>query len=164
MNEQWIKEGGIGGIVAGMVMAMVAMMYTLIAQADLFAPIKQIGALFFPSDSASAASVLVGTALHMMTAAGFGVAFALLVRGRIAGITPLAAVATVFALLEWLVASYLILPTIDTALLTTFASAGGFVAHAMYGVVLGLWLGVRTRWYTRSFSQGRALGRKGIPG
>ncbi len=143
MNSKWIQEGIIGGIVAGIVMAMVAMMYTLVAQGDLLAPLKQMGALFFPNDPASAISMGAGTVLHMMTAAGLGGVFALLVRGRIAGAMPLAVVGMTYILLEWLIASYLILPSIDTALLTTFTTIGGFIAHAMYGIVLGWWLARR---------------------
>ncbi|SRR6266542_4119493 len=143
MNGKWIREGVIGGVIAGIAMAMVAMMYTLVAQSDLLAPLKQMGALFFPNDSGSAFSMLAGMVLHMMTAAVLGLVFVLLIQGRIARTAPLAVAGMIYILVEWLIASYLILPAIDTALLATFATVGGFVAHAMYGVVLGWWLAWR---------------------
>ena len=135
-----IRQGAIGGALAGTVMAMVAMLYTLVAQGDLLAPLKQMGATFFAADPASAASLLAGMMLHVMTAIILGVVFAIVARGRLDGAGPLVVGGMVFIAVEWAAASFLVLPAIDKPLLTTFASAGGVVAHAMYGVVLGLWL------------------------
>lgn len=136
----WIRGGAIGGFLAGVVMAMVAMLYTLVAQGDLLAPLKQMGATFFAADPASAASLLAGMMLHVITAIALGVVFALVARGRLDGAGPLVVGGMAFIAVEWAVASFLVLPAIDKPLLTTFASVGGVVAHAMYGVVLGLWL------------------------
>ncbi len=136
----WIRGGAIGGLVAGVVMAMVAMLYTLVAQGDLLAPLKQMGATFFAADPASAVSLLAGMMLHVMTAIALGVVFALAARDRLDSAGPLVLGGMVFIAIEWAVASFLVLPAIDKPLLTTFASVGGVVAHAMSGVVLGLWL------------------------
>jgi len=139
-SSAWIRRGAVGGFLAGVVMAMVAMLYTLVAQGDLLAPLKQMGATFFTADAASAVSLLAGMMLHVMTAIGLGVVFALVARDRLDGAGPFVVGGMVFIAAEWAVASFLVLPAIDKPLLTTFASAGGVVAHAMYGVVLGLWL------------------------
>lgn len=136
----WVRGGAVGGLLAGVVMAMVAMLYTLVAQGDLLAPLKQMGATFFAADPASAVSLLAGMVIHVMTAIVLGVIFAIVARDRIDGAGPLVLGGMVFIAVEWAVASFLVLPAIDKPLLTTFASAGGLVAHAMYGVVLGLWL------------------------
>lgn len=143
-----LSDGVIGGIAAGILMAMVAMMYTLATQGDLLAPLKQMGALFFPGDAASVISMFAGLMLHMMTAAFFGAVFVVLARRAISsswvlssvGFWPLAIAGMVFVVGEWLIASFVILPLIDRPLLPTFASIGGFVAHLMYGVALAGWL------------------------
>ncbi len=143
MNGKFVPAGLIGGLVAGAVMAMVAMMYTLVAQGDLLAPLKQMGALFFPNDSGTPLSMLAGMMLHMMTSAVFGIAFALAVAQRITGVARLATFGVIFIVIEWAIASFLILPVIDRALLATFATIGGFAAHLSYGIVLGWWLAWR---------------------
>lgn len=143
-----LREGVLGGIVAGIVMAMVAMMYTLATQGDLLAPLKQMGALFFGPNDGSGIAMLAGLMLHMMMTAVFGVIFVVLANRAIAanlvlssiGFGPLAIAGMVFVLVEWAVAAFVILPLVDRPLVPTFASVGGFVAHLMYGLVLAWWL------------------------
>jgi uncharacterized protein DUF6789 len=142
-NPPWLREGAIGGIVAGLVMAMVAMIYTLAGQSDLLAPLKQMGALFFANDQGSAISMLAGLMIHMVMSIVFGVIFALLVQGRIAGYGPLLVAGLVYIAVEWAIAAFVVLPAIDKPLVPTFSAVGGFVAHMMYGAVLGLWLAWR---------------------
>jgi hypothetical protein len=151
MAKLRLREGILGGIAAGIVMAMVAMMYALVAEGDLLAPVKQMGALFFPNDSGSAISVAAGLMLHMMAGAAFGAIFVLLVRGVAGGTLgerpgfwPVAFAGMVFIVVEWAIASFGLLPLIDRPLLPTFASVGGFVAHLMYGVVLAWWIAARS--------------------
>lgn len=148
MNAFRFRDGIIGGVIASMVMAMVAMAYGLAAEGDLLAPLKQMGALFFPGASASLASLASGLTLHMMTGAVLGSIFVALtrtvdVRGWPIGVAPIAFAGMVYILVEWAIASFLILPAIDRPLLPTFASIGGLLAHAMYGVVLGWWVAWR---------------------
>jgi hypothetical protein len=151
VNAFRFRDGIVGGLIGGMVMAMVAMGYGLVAEGDLLAPLKQMGGLFFPSDSGSIASLVAGLMLHMMTAAVFGVVFVALARAAgigdfpvpALGRWPVAAVGMMYILVEWVVASFLVLPVVDRPLLPTFASLGGIVAHAMYGVVLGWWVASR---------------------
>ncbi len=121
-------------------MAMVAMLYTLVAQGDLLAPLKQMGATFFRSDSGSAGSLIAGLMLHMMMSVIFGVVFALMVKGRAAGFGPLVVAGMIFIAVEWAIARFVVLPVVDPPLLATFGAVGGIIAHAMYGAVLGLWL------------------------
>ena len=144
-----VREGIIGSIVAGMVMAMVAMAYTLVTQGDLLAPVKQMAAIFFGSADGSLLAIVVGLMLHMMASVIFGIAFVLVGRVLVggadwplseAGLWPVAIGAMAFILVEWVIAAFVVLPAIDRPLLPTFASIGGLVAHAMYGLVLAGWL------------------------
>ena len=136
----WVRHGAIGGLIGGTVMAMVAMLYTLVAQGDLLAPLKQMGATFFRSDSGSAGSLVAGLMLHMMMSVIFGIVFVLIVRGRATGFGPLIVAGMVFIGVEWAVARFVVLPVVDAPLVATFGAVGGIIAHAMYGAVLGLWL------------------------
>lgn len=142
MKTLRLREGILGGIAAGVVMAMVAMMYTLVDQGDLLAPVKQMGALLFPADSGSVISLIAGLMLHMMTAAIFGAVFVLLARSlsTVTGFGPLAIAAMIYIVVEWAIAAFVVRPAVDRPLLATFATAGGFVAHAMYGLALAWWL------------------------
>lgn len=136
----WVRHGAIGGLIGGMVMAMVAMLYTLVAQQDLLAPLKQMGATFFKADSGSAGSLLAGLMLHMMMSVLFGIVFALIVRGRASGLGTLVVAGMVFIVVEWVIARFVVLPVVDPPLVATFGASGGIIAHAMYGAFLGLWL------------------------
>lgn len=136
----WVRRGAIGGLIGGLVMAMVAMLYTLVAQGDLLAPLKQMGATFFKADSGSAGSLLAGLMLHMMMSVIFGIVFALIVRGRASGFAPLIVAGMIFIAVEWAIARFVVLPVVDQPLIATFGAIGGMIAHMMYGAVLGLWL------------------------
>lgn len=146
MKTLRLQEGILGGIAAGIVMAMVAMMYTLVTQGDLLAPLEQMGALFFPTDSGSAVSLIAGLMLHMMSTAIFGAVFVLLARSisMLTGFAALSLAAMAYIVVEWAVAAFVVLPAVDRPLLATFATIGGFVAHAMYGLALAAWLVWRT--------------------
>ena len=133
-------QGALGGLIAGIVMAMVAMLYTFIAQGDLLAPLKQMGATFFPADSGSGASLVAGLVLHMMMSIAFGVVFALIANGRIGGVGPLVLAGMIFIAVEWAIARFVVLPVVDRPLVATFGASGGILAHLMFGIVLGGWL------------------------
>ncbi|GAC1485740.1 MAG: hypothetical protein NVS1B1_00260 [Candidatus Limnocylindrales bacterium] len=136
----WVRHGAIGGLVGGLVMAMVAMLYTLFAQDDLLAPLKQMGATFFRYESGSLGSMITGLMLHMMMSVVFGIVFALIVKGRATGFGSLIGAGMIFIAVEWAISRFIVLPVVDQPLVATFGATGGIVAHAMYGAVLGLWL------------------------
>jgi hypothetical protein len=139
----WVRQGALGGLIAGIVMAMVAMMYTLVAQNDVLAPLKQMGATFFPLDSGSGISLLAGLMLHMVMSIIFGIAFALIVVNRASGYAPLVIAGVIYVASEWAIARFVVLPVLDPPLVTTFGAIGGIVAHMMFGIVLGAWLAWR---------------------
>ncbi len=139
-TDTCVRAGALGGLIAGIVMAMVAMLYTLAAQGDLLAPLKQMGATFFPSDSGSGISMLAGLMLHMIMSIIFGIVFALIVKGRAQGYAPLAIAGIIYIAVEWAIARFIVLPAIDPPLVATFGAIGGIVAHMMFGIALGLWL------------------------
>jgi hypothetical protein len=139
----WVRQGALGGLIAGIVMAMVAMMYTLVAQNDVLAPLKQMGATFFPLDSGSGISLLAGLMLHMVMSIIFGIAFALIVVNRASGYASLVIAGVIYVASEWAIARFVVLPVLDPPLVTTFGAIGGIVAHMMFGIVLGAWLAWR---------------------
>lgn len=151
MSTIRMRDGIVAGLIAGMAMAMIAMPYALVTEGDLLAPLKQMGALLVPHDGAPVASLLAGMTLHLMTAAVLGVLFVIVARAIATDLLPFgtipmlpAAVAgMVYTVVEWIIASFLILPAIHAPVLATFATIGGFVAHATYGIVLGWWLASR---------------------
>jgi hypothetical protein len=139
-----VRQGALGGLIAGMAMAMIAMAYTLIAQGDVLAPLAQMGATFFPADIGSPASLAAGLVLHMMMSILFGIVFALIVKDRISGLGPLVLAGMFFIAIEWAIARYVVLPAIDRPLVATFGASGGILAHLMFGMILGGWLAWRS--------------------
>ncbi len=147
----WLKQGAIGGVIAGVAFAMFEMLATALLNgaAAFFMPLRMIGAIALgpgalqPGYSLLTAG-LVGMVIHMMLALVFGIVFALLVAYVPAlANSPMAllAAASAYGLLLWLVNFYLIAPVVGW---TWFAMANPvvqFIAHTFfYGTVLGIYL------------------------
>jgi hypothetical protein len=154
-TRAWVRQGALGGLIAGIVMAMVAMMYTLFAQGDLLAPLAQMGATFFSATSGSGISLLAGLMLHMVMSIILGIVFALVVVGRASGYGPLVSAGIVYIAFEWAIARFIVLPVVDPPLVNTFGGIGGIVAHMMFGITLGAWLGWRFAARMASFERPR---------
>jgi len=147
----WLKQGAIGGVIAGVALAMFDMLATALLNgaAAFFMPLRMIGAIALgpgalqPGYSLLTAG-LVGMVIHMMLAVVFGIVFALLVAYVPAlASSPMAllAAASAYGLLLWLVNLYLIAPAMGWVWFGESNPVMQFLAHTfMFGAALGLYL------------------------
>lgn len=147
-----VLAGAAAGIVAGLVMAMYAMVAsaTFLGQ-GFFTPMHGIAAPVVGMDAMERSMqagafhleplpALVGLVGHMMWAVIFGVLFALIARAiGLAGLASLV-VGVVFGLAVMLFMSYAVLPIFGLAAMPGMVGWTSFtIEHAIFGGVLGLW-------------------------
>ena len=161
-----VLRGGVGGMVAGAVMAMFAMVVAVTYQHHgFFTPLFHISALFGSPDAMmrsameamagnkfwfSAGPAALGLLIHMMTGAMFGIGFAFLAR-RLPR-TMLVPAGAMYGLAVFVVSAFVGLPvaakiTGSGTTISDMASMVGYatfaVEHVMFGLVLGV-LALRT--------------------
>ncbi len=146
---EWVypyQVGLIGGALGGLAMVVVALLYGLLSGRGLWLPVNLIGATLVrdlqgaPIEVLSQfnlAALIVGLALHAGISVGLGFVFALLLP-TMPG-PPLIWSLTVGPLL-WSIASLLTLPAINPIMAEHVDEFSFFVAHIVYGLVLGEWV------------------------
>ncbi|MGH7862856.1 MAG: hypothetical protein ACREOS_11540 [Candidatus Dormibacteraceae bacterium] len=141
-----LVAGGIAGLIAGIVMAMWAMIVAAVMGAGLLAPPQMIAEpLFGPfhMGTFSAGAFVAGLIVHMMFAITFGVIFALIWRSIAQGGIQAVIGGMIYGLIVWVVMSYLVAPIVGSHIPQEMPVWAWVVAHLMFGVVLGLWPVVR---------------------
>lgn len=135
-------HGAIGGMIGGMAMGMTSMMgFPLLDAGGFWQPLTLIAATVNPAwatiSGFSVAPVMVGMAIHMMSSVGLGVvaAFAANATGR-----AWLAWSLGVAMVAWVGAQFVALPIVDSGLVAVFPLPLFAVAHAMFGMALGLWI------------------------
>jgi uncharacterized membrane protein YagU involved in acid resistance len=151
-TSRWVKQGMLGGVIAGLVFAMFEMvMAALMNGAEaFFMPLRMIGAMVLGGQALDpgyplATAALVGAGVHMVMSGAFGMVF-----GLIASAMPtltrstgaLVVAAGVFGLLLWLVDFYVVAPAAGWDWFPNGTNETvQFLAHAVFfGAVLGLYL------------------------
>ena len=148
----WVKQGAVGGVIAGIVFAMFEMiMAAVLSGADaFFMPLRMIGAIVLgmkaldPGYSLVTAG-MVGLMVHMMLSIMFGIIFAALVAyvpGLANSSLILIVAASVYGFALWIVNFYVIAHAASWLWFPDKTNvAVQFVAHTiMFGTVLGLFL------------------------
>jgi hypothetical protein len=141
----WTVKSAVAGIVAGAVMAVWAMVVAGVFGLGFWAPVRAIAAVFLGADHVGAAfaagPVLVGSAIHMGLSAAFGFGYALvaglLVRALAVGTQVVLGVA--WGAVLWFVNTFALGPLLQAGAVSEANPAWSwFVAHLLYGAVLGL--------------------------
>lgn len=141
-----VVHAAVAGIIAGIVMAMFAMMVALVAGNGFWAPPRAIAAEFLGTQHAGSGfaigPVVGGMMIHMMLSAGFGVGFGVAVGlvARGASQLVLLVLGMMAGIVLWVGSTYIVAPALNGAELITTATPAWawFAAHAMFGVALGL--------------------------
>ena len=137
--------GLIGGAFGGMAMVVVALVYGLI-NGSVWLPVNLIGAALVRDLQGASlgtlsqfnfAALMAGLALHTVLSVGLGLIFALLLP-TMPG-PPIVWSLTVGPLL-WGLAGLITLPIIDPVMEQYVDKPSFFVAHLVYGLVLGWWV------------------------
>lgn len=153
LDVRWaIKYGLIGGIIAGVLFALMEMIYAWVAKGDFWGPIRMIASIPLqqpPPQIPLTTAIVTGLLSHMFFSMVFGVVVALIV-SALAGAssmfrspTAIVVFAALFGLLLWPVDFYVIAPLIGVPWFATQTNAfwQGFVAHTFFfGAVLGWYL------------------------
>jgi hypothetical protein len=137
-----VVHGVIGGMFGGMAMGMTSMMgFPLLHAGGFWQPLNLIAAVANPAwgeiPGFSLVPVMVGMGIHMMTSAGLGVVAALSANATGRAWLPWS---LGVGMIAWASAQFVALPLVDSILVDTFPLGLFAVAHAMFGVALGLWL------------------------
>lgn len=154
--------GAVCGIVAAVVMIMIATIIAAVQGADPFAPVILIGATFVGEDALTQPmmSSLVGVVTHVAMGAALGYLFGALTR-RIASTGLLVATGLAYATVVFLVMTYLVLPFLNPLMAAQIQPGWFFVYHLAFGLVLPASLAVaRThptrRWFGDRVSRSSA--------
>ena len=146
----WVRQGAIGGAIAGVVFAIFEMIMAALLKDAFFGPLRMISGIALGKqalmpDYSLITAVLVGIVIHMLISMILGVVFALLAAyvPALAGTTALlVAAAAVYGLILWLVNFYAIAPLAGWNWFPNMTNpAVQFFAHTLFfGAVLGLYL------------------------
>jgi hypothetical protein len=140
------SAGMVGGLFGGAAMTLVALIYGFASGYGPWLPVNLIGATFVRQLQSlplqqliyfNADALVAGLALHMVLAVGLGWLFSLLLP-TLPG-SPLIWSLTIGPGL-WMIASWLILPMINPLMARYVDHPSFFVAHLVYGLVLGSWI------------------------
>ena len=161
-NGRFVLTSAIAGIIAGMVMAMYAMVAsaTFLGQ-GLFSPLYGIASPLVGQQALMTSMhqgvyftlgpAIVGLIIHMMWSAVYGVVFGLIVRAlHIQGAMAVGA-GMLYGIVILLVMSFIVLPIVGAGSMPAMVGWPSFtIEHLMFGVALGLWPIVRPRDFTAS--------------
>lgn len=174
MEKEAITRGAVGGLVGGIVMAMFAMIAgATYLGTGFFTPMYHIASFLTGPEEMeasmnagtifyfSAVPAVLGLMIHMMTAIGWGILFAIAVSRLRAGGGPLVVLGLVYGLAVMAFMSFIALPIIGQADMPKMVGWTTFsVEHALYGMSLGAWLAL-TGAGSRPFDP--QVSPKGIP-
>jgi len=152
----WVAKSAVAGMVAGMMMAMFAMIVAAAAGDGFWAPPRAIAATLFGAshfgETFAVGSVLGGAGIHMMMSGAFGFVYALFIGlvTRALGTVQQVVVGMVWGVVLWAANTAVVTPQLAGGELFTQAMPAWawLVAHLMFGAALGLlyawWRGDRT--------------------
>lgn len=137
-GPRWLA-GVAGGLVGGTVMLVVLMIAAVGRGFELWAPAKLIAATALGSAAATGAAgtVLLGVAIHLVTACAFGVVYAYLASRNVT-VTTDVLVGLAYGAVVYMFMSWVVLPWANPILLATVHRVWFFVAHLAFGVTLAL--------------------------
>lgn len=134
----YVVGGIVAGLIAGIVMAMLVMIVTAVSGMGLFAAPEMIGQTFMKGQTGPGV-VILGLMGHMMNSAIFGVIWGLVWKGVAKGGWTSVVSGMVYGVLIWLVMTYGVARVLGSPIPGPLPGATWFIAHLMFGLVLGLW-------------------------
>ncbi len=149
LSSSAILQAAISGVVAGIVMAMFAMLVALASGHGFWAPPRAIAGEFLGAQLAgpgfAIGPVIAGMMIHMMLSAGFGAGFGIAVGIVARGLSEagLVVLGMVAGIVLWAGSTYVVAPALNGAGLFTAAMPAWawLAAHVMFGAALGFLYG-----------------------
>lgn len=158
IDTGWIlKHGVIGGVIAGIVFAMAEMIFAGLMQGKPFMPLHMIASIPLqqePTQIGQATAITVGMIAHFIYSMLLGVIIAYLV-AHIGALrnspNTTVMVTTILGFLSWPINFYLIAPIINVPWFATQTQPVPQATwHALFGLVLGLYLASKLRQASRA--------------
>ena len=117
------------------------MVKSVLAGKDFWDPMRAIAAAWFGPSAFQGGAGVVATGLvtHLLTAAGFGVLFLLLIQGR--GVRARVIIATTYCIAVWAFMTYIVLPILNPAMYERVVKpspAWWMILHLVFGTGLAL--------------------------
>ncbi len=138
----WAATGIVGGVVAGIAMAMVAMVWMMLAGAGFWKPMDLIASILLDKSAITGGfqvvPELLGMMIHLMLSAVFGLIFAAVAAQTSWSSGAIIAAALAYGLLLWIVNVVIIDTLFIPAGLSLAPTLLIVVVHLVYGLVLGL--------------------------
>jgi hypothetical protein len=129
----------LSGLLAGTLMALVAMIHSAVVGLGLWLPMKLVAGVYLGVNTllGDGGVVLIGVLTHLLIASGWGVVFAVITRGRIEAAVAVI-LGAVYGAAVWVAMSYLVLPWANRVMLERVNLAMGwfFVYHLLFGLAL----------------------------
>lgn len=139
LRPEILKGGITGGIVSGLAMGVVGMVYSLAAGTGAFLPLKLIAASVFGVTAilGGPGVVFVGLVLHLVISAFWGTVFARLNPLDIPAGTVIGN-GVLFGIIVWAIMTFLALPVVDPTMYQRIGLSPGmwFFQHLVYGAFL----------------------------
>ena len=136
------SAGAVAGIVAGVVMAGWAMLFSAYTAAGFWLPPQLIAATVFGPVAMvrGMEAVLIGVLLHVVVSAGFGILFALMTGWRPLGGGELIVAGLAYGAAIWAVMTFGILPLVNPTMSARVAlePANWLFQHLLFGALLAL--------------------------
>lgn len=136
-----VAGGLLAGMIAGIVMALAAMIYMAAATPmEFWLPMKNIAATWLGVSAliGGASAVAVGVITHLVVASGWGLLFGL-VAGRQRSVGGALVAGIVYGTVVWAIMTWLIMPWINPTMSARVEVLPGWwwwTLHAIFGVVL----------------------------
>lgn len=141
-----ITSAALGGVVAGLVMALIAMVRAGANGLGFWLPMKSIAATYAGVDALIGGGTAAGLGLvtHVVVSAGVGALFGVLLPLRPTRGKALA-LAVLYGVFVWAAMTFLVLPTVNEVMLdrVMLSPFWWFVLHTIFGLVLGIVVPVR---------------------
>ncbi len=138
----WAATGIVGGVVAGIAMAMVAMIWTMLAGAGFWRPMDLIASILLGKSAITGGFQLIpeflGMVIHLMLSAVFGLIFAAVAARTSWSSGAIIGAGLAYGLLLWIVNVVIIDTLFIPAGLSLAPTLLMVVVHLVYGLVLGL--------------------------
>lgn len=128
--------GSASGLLAGLAMAITAMVYATATDMGAWLPVRQVAALWYGVDALIGGDgmVMVGVLTHLIVAMGWGVVFAALTSRRSGvGVSLVAGLA--FGTILWALMTFVVLPLVNPVMYerTRLIPVVWYALHLVYG-------------------------------
>ncbi len=157
-----LLDGAVGGIISGIIMGLVSMiLFVALRIGSFWQPMYLIAAVVNQEwgmlQRFDIGPLVVRMVIHLAVSLILGAVWAWIISQTAVRQAALVILSLVAFVIVWAVAQFIILPAIDPMLIRVFPLWLWLVAHAVYGLVLGLYL--TWRWSTAAVAAPAPTGR-----